>query len=126
LTPLPDSPEVIGTKAAEKVAQNIMPESPEDIGAKAAEKISQDLPSISEGEATAINSLSKPAEGKKDSLSTGLTEMAKDFAKPSGKPETIKKESAIKGISFSFPGFNSPTLGTVVSGLKRKTGLGAK
>jgi len=121
LTPLPDSPEVIGTKAAEKVAQNIMPESPEDIGAKAAEKISQDLPSIAEGEATAINSLSKTAEGKKDSLASSLMEMAKGFAKPTEKPEELKKESAIKGITFS-----SPTLGTFVSGLKRRTGLGAK
>ena len=121
MTPLPDSPEAVGAKAAEKVAKDIMPESPEDIGAKAAEKISQDLPSISEGEATAINSLSKPAEGKKDSLASGLMEMAKGFTKPSEKPQEPKKGFAMGGISF-----NSPTLGTFVSGLKRRTGLGAK
>ena len=94
LTPLPDSPEAIGTKAAEKVAQDLAPTTEEE---------------------------PKTKEEKKDSLASGLMEMAKGFTKPSEKPEAPKKESAIKGISF-----NSPTLGTFVSGLKRRTGLGAK
>jgi hypothetical protein len=117
LTPLPDSPEAVGAKAAEKVAKDIMPESPEDVGAKAAEKMAKDLAPTTEGEATAP----KTKEEKKDSLAFGLMEMAKGFAKPSEKPEEPKKGFAMGGISF-----NSPTLGTFVSGLKRRTGLGAK
>lgn len=117
LTPLPDSPEAIGAKAAEKVAKDIMPESPEDVGAKAAEKMAKDLAPTTEGEATEP----KTKEEKKDSLASGLMEMAKGFAKPSEKPEEPKKGFAMGGISF-----NSPTLGTFVSGLKRRTGLGAK
>jgi hypothetical protein len=117
LTPLPDSPEAVGAKAAEKVAKDIMPESPEDVGAKAAEKMAKDLAPTTEGEVTAP----KTKEEKKDSLASGLMEMAKGFAKPSEKPEEPKKGFAMGGISF-----NSPTLGTFVSGLKRRTGLGAK
>lgn len=112
LTPLPDSPEEAGAKAAEQVARDIMPESPEDIGAKAAEKMAKDL-------APTTGEEPKTKEEKKDSLASGLMEMAKGFAKPSEKPEEPKKGFAMKGISF-----NSPTLGTVVSGLKRGAGLG--
>lgn len=137
LTPLPDSPEEAGAKAAEQVAKDMetpegrgkadaeriaremeskKPEpvegSPEAVGKAAAEKIAKDLEATTGGEP-------KTKEEKKDSLASGLMEMAKGFTKPSEKPEEPKKGFAMGGISF-----NSPTLGTVVSGLKRGAGLG--
>ena len=87
LTPLPDSPEVAGAKAAEKVAKDV--------------------------------------EAKKDKPASAMEEVAKIFAQPDKKEEPVKeekekdKESLMKGVYF-----NSPTLGTVVSGLKRGAGLG--
>jgi GH24 family phage-related lysozyme (muramidase) len=116
LTPLPDSPEEAGAKAAEQVARDIVSESPEVAGAKAAEKMAKDL-------APTAGEEPKTKEEKKDSLASGLLEMAKGFTKPSEKPSE-KPEEPKKGFAMQGISFNSPTLGTVVSGLKRGAGLG--
>jgi GH24 family phage-related lysozyme (muramidase) len=105
LTPLPDSPEEAGAKAAEQVAKDMG--TPEGKGKADAEKIAKDV------------------EAKKDKPASAMEEVAKIFAQPDKKEEPVKeekekdKESLMKGVYF-----NSPTLGTVVSGLKRGAGLG--
>jgi hypothetical protein len=84
-----------------------LPDSPEEAGTKAVEQVVKDV------------------EVKKEKPASAMEEMVKAFAKPEKKEEPAKEEKAtespMKGVYF-----NSPTLGTVVSGLKRKAGLGAK
>jgi len=69
--------------------------------------------------------ITKNVEAKKEKPASAVEEVAKAFAKPEKKEEPAKEEKAteplMKGVYF-----NSPTLGAVVSGLKRKAGLGGK
>ena len=115
LTPLPDSPEEAGAKAAEQVAKDL--ETPK---AKE-EKPAEDSPEAIR-KATA-EKIAKDVETKKEKPASAMEEVAKAFAQPEKKEEPVKeekdKESLMKGVYF-----NSPTLGTVVSGLKRNAGLG--
>lgn len=135
LTPLPDSPEEAGAKAAEKVAKDL--ETPEGRGKADAERIAREMepkePEPAEGtpEAkgkAAAEKIAKDVETKKDKPTSAMEEVAKAFAQPEKKEEPVKeekdkeekdKEPLMKGVYF-----NSPTLGAVVSGLKRGAGLG--
>lgn len=112
LTPLPDSPEQAGAKAAEKVATEF--ETPEGKGKADAEKVAKEV------------------EGKK---STGLADTFQALAKSFNlkgkeeKPEDEKKteeETKDETPTMQNVFFNTPTIGRVESGLRRRTGLGAK
>jgi GH24 family phage-related lysozyme (muramidase) len=134
LTPLPDSPEVAGAKAAEEIAKDM--ETPEGKGKADAERIAREMepkePEPAEGSPEAVGKaaaekIAKDVEAKKDKPASAMEEVAKAFAQPDKKEESAKqeeekekdKEALMRGVYF-----NSPTLGTVVSGLKRGAGLG--
>jgi GH24 family phage-related lysozyme (muramidase) len=90
-----------------------LPDSPEATDNKVVEKAATRYP-------RKVFRVTNPTEKPKES---GVHYPKKVFrvANPSEKPEEQKAESDIKSISF-----NSPTLDSVVSGLKRNAGLGRK
>jgi len=107
LTPLPDSPEETGAKAAEQVAKNM--ETPEEAGKTAAEKIAKNV------------------EDKKDqpdmSLAKAFEDLAKGFTQEGSQEKTQAKEEKpiMKNVTF-----NTPVTGVIQSGLRRRSGLGAR
>ena len=129
LTPLPDSPEEAGAKAAEQVAKDM--ETPEGRGKADAERIARGMeskkPEPVEGSPeakgkAAAEKIAKDVEAKKDKSSSGLSSILEDAAKSFVQPEKKEekpKEDKVKGIYI-----NSPSLGAIVSGLKRNAGLG--
>ena len=127
LTPLPDSPEEAGAKAAEQVAKDM--ETPEGKGKADAERIAREMepkePEPAEGSPEAVGKaaaekVAKDVEAKKDKPASAIEEVDKKEEPAKEEEEKDKdKESLMKGIYF-----NSPTLGAVVSGLKRGAGLG--
>jgi GH24 family phage-related lysozyme (muramidase) len=110
ITPLPDSPEEAGAKAAEQIAKDVA--TPEETGKAAAEKIAKDVEAKKEEPAFNLEEIVKevPMGLQKDELIIKRS--------PTGEDQPTK-EPLIKGLSF-----NAPTLGSVVAGLKRGAGLG--
>jgi GH24 family phage-related lysozyme (muramidase) len=126
LTPLPDSPEEAGTKAAEQVAKDLetpkakkekpAEDSPEAVGKVAAEKIAKDVGAKKENEEIPALVRWNRAHFYPDDRPL---EKSTDESNDKNKKEEKPKETPMGGIYF-----NSPTLGAVVSGLKRGAGLG--
>jgi GH24 family phage-related lysozyme (muramidase) len=96
-----------------------LPDAPEEEGAKAAKKIAEDM-ETGKDKADVETTEAKPA--------SAIEEVAKAFSQPEKKEEPAKeekpKEEKAKETPMGGVYFNSPTLGTVVSGLKRGAGLG--
>jgi lysozyme len=116
---LSDPPKFKDIVQPEPEALTPLPDAPEEAGAKAAKKIAEDM-ETGKDKADVETTEAKPA--------SAIEEVAKAFSQPEKKEEPTKeekpKEEKAKETPMGGVYFNSPTLGTVVSGLKRGAGLG--
>jgi GH24 family phage-related lysozyme (muramidase) len=137
LTPLPDSPEDTGKKAAEKIAKDFNegkgapapatqpekptdPNSPEGKGKAAAEKILLDFESKKANQETPKKEKSA-TDIAKEMFMEGAEEKEKDKEKKEDKKLTLAEQAMAKIQGIQFSGAN---LDSAVSGLKRNAGLG--